>query len=101
MGRSFCLNVGFGYDADRPVLKDVNLTIPYGQRVALVGPSGAGKSTITQLLLRLYDPDQGAILIGGLNIRHCQGGELRRRFGVVPQDPFIFRTSIRDNLCVA
>ena len=100
-GQIVLLNVGFGYDADRPVLKDVNLTIPYGQRVALVGPSGAGKSTITQLLLRLYDPDQGAILIGGLNIRHCQGGELRRRFGVVPQDPFIFRTSIRHNLCVA
>ncbi len=94
-------NVSFGYDSDRQVLKDVNLTIPYGQRIALVGPSGAGKSTITQLLLRLYDPDQGAILIGGLNIRHCQGAELRRRFGVVPQDPFIFRTSIRDNLCVA
>src|SRR5205807_2701447 len=77
------------------------LTIPYGQHVALVGPSGAGKSTITQLLLRLYDPDEGAILIGGLNIRHCQGAELRHRFGVVPQDPFIFRTTIRDNLCVA
>ena len=100
-GQIVMLNVGFGYDADRPVLKDVNLTIPYGQRLALVGPSGAGKSTVTQLLLRLYDPDQGAILIGGLNIRHCQGGELRRRFGVVPQDPFIFRTSIRHNLCVA
>ncbi len=52
-------NVTFGYEPDRPVLKDVNLTIPYGQRVALVGPSGAGKSTITQLLLRLYDPEQG------------------------------------------
>ena len=94
-------NVTFGYEPDRPVLKDVNLTIPFGQRIALVGPSGAGKSTITQLLLRLYDPDQGAILIGGLNIRHCQGPELRHRFGVVPQDPFIFRTNIRDNLCVA
>ncbi len=94
-------DVTFGYDAERKVLKDVSLTIPYGQRIALVGPSGAGKSTITQLLLRLYDPDQGAILIGGLNIRHCTGGELRRKFGVVPQDPFIFRTTIRHNLCVA
>jgi len=79
----------------------VNLTIPYGQRVALVGPSGAGKSTVTQLLLRLYDPDQGAILIGRMNIRHCRGPDLRHKFGVVPQDPFIFRTSIRYNLCVA
>jgi ABC-type multidrug transport system fused ATPase/permease subunit len=94
-------NVTFGYDPDRQVLKDVNLTIPYGQRVALVGPSGAGKSTVTQLLLRLYDPDQGAILIGGMNIRHCRGPDLRHKFGVVPQDPFIFRTTIGYNLCVA
>jgi ABC-type multidrug transport system fused ATPase/permease subunit len=94
-------NVTFGYDHDRPVLNDVTLTIPYGQRVALVGPSGAGKSTITQLLLRLYDPDSGAIHIGGLNIRHCSGPELRRHFGVVPQDPFIFRTTVRNNLTVA
>jgi ABC-type multidrug transport system fused ATPase/permease subunit len=93
--------VTFGYTPERPVLKDVNLTIPYGQKVALVGPSGAGKSTITQLLLRLYDPDVGAVLIGGLNIRHCAGPELRHKFGVVPQDPFIFRTTIRDNLTVA
>jgi ABC-type multidrug transport system fused ATPase/permease subunit len=94
-------NVSFGYERETPVLRDVNLTIPYGQRVALVGPSGAGKSTITQLLLRLYDPDQGTVLIGGLNLRHCKGPELRHRFGVVPQDPFIFRTTIRENLCVA
>jgi ABC-type multidrug transport system fused ATPase/permease subunit len=94
-------DVTFGYEPSRPVLRGVDLKIPYGQRVALVGPSGAGKSTITQLLLRLYDPDQGAIIIGGLNIRHCRGTELRHRFGVVPQDPFIFRTTIRDNLCVA
>jgi ABC-type multidrug transport system fused ATPase/permease subunit len=94
-------NVTFGYEPDTPVLRELNLTIPYGQRVALVGPSGAGKSTVTQLLLRFYDPDQGAVLIGGLNLRHCRGPELRHRFGVVPQDPFIFRTTIRENLCVA
>ncbi len=94
-------NVTFGYLPDTPILRDLNLTIPYGQRVALVGPSGAGKSTITQLLLRFYDPDQGAVLIGGLNLRHCRGPELRHHFGVVPQDPFIFRTTIRQNLCVA
>lgn len=94
-------NVTFGYDPLSPVLKEITLTIPYGQKVALVGPSGSGKSTITQLLLRLYDPDQGAILIGGLNIRHCAGPDLRHRFGVVPQDPFIFRTTVRENLTVA
>jgi ABC-type multidrug transport system fused ATPase/permease subunit len=96
----FC-NVTFGYEPNAPVLRDLNLSIPYGQRVALVGPSGAGKSTITQLLLRFYDPDQGLVVIGGLNLRHCRGPELRQRFGVVPQDPFIFRTTVRQNLCVA
>ena len=94
-------NVTFGYDTDRPVLKAITLTIPYGQKVALVGPSGAGKSTVTQLLLRLYDPDQGTVLLGGQDLRNCSGPEVRQRFGVVPQDPFIFRTTIRENLCVA
>ena len=94
-------NVTFGYTAETPVLRNVNLTIPYGQRVALVGPSGAGKSTITQLLLRLYDPLKGSVCVGGQDVRQCRGPELRRRFGVVPQDPFIFRTTIRENLRVA
>jgi ABC-type multidrug transport system fused ATPase/permease subunit len=94
-------DVSFAYHADTPVLKHITLEIPYGQKVALVGPSGAGKSTLAQLILRLYDPDQGAILIGGLNLRHCIGQDLRRHFAVVPQDPFIFRTTIRHNLSVA
>lgn len=93
--------VHFAYEAARPVLKGLNLHVPYGQRVALVGPSGAGKSTVTQMLLRLYDPDQGSVLIGGMNVRLYQGADLRQHFGVVPQDPFIFRTTIRYNLCVA
>jgi ABC-type multidrug transport system fused ATPase/permease subunit len=95
------VHVDFGYEPDRPVLRDVSLEVPYGQRVALVGTSGAGKSTMAQLLLRLYDPDSGAILIGGVDIRHCAGQELRKQFAVVPQDPFIFRTTIRHNLSVA
>lgn len=94
-------NVTFGYTGDRPVLRSVDLRIPYGQKVALVGPSGAGKSTVTQLLLRLYDPDHGSVTLDGVDLRHLAGGELRRRFGVVPQDPFIFRASVRTNLTVA
>ena len=93
--------VTFGYESDRAVFTDLSVTIPYGQKVALVGPSGAGKSTLTQLLLRLYDPDQGTVCLGQTDLRHCSGPEIRQRFGVVPQDPFIFRTSIRENLCVA
>jgi ABC-type multidrug transport system fused ATPase/permease subunit len=93
-------NVTFAYLPDQPVLHEMTLDIPYGQHVALVGPSGGGKTTLTQLLLRFYDPDVGAIHIGGVNIRHCVGAELRRRFAVVPQDPFIFATTIRENLSI-
>ena len=94
-------DVTFGYTPDRPVLRGLALTIPYGQKVALVGPSGAGKSTVTQLLLRLYDPDEGTVSLSGVDLRHLNGHDLRRHFGVVPQDPFVFRTSIRENLRVA
>ncbi len=90
----------FAYD-DKPVLHGIDLRIPYGQTVALVGPSGSGKSTIAQLLLRLYDPTRGEVSLGGVDLRRCVGAEVRRRFGVVPQDPFIFRTTIRHNLSVA
>ncbi|MCC5850281.1 MAG: ABC transporter ATP-binding protein [Verrucomicrobia bacterium] len=90
-------NVVFGYD-NEPVLHDLSLSIPYGQKVALVGPSGAGKSTIAQLLLRLYDPDQGRVLFNGTDIRSFPAAEYRRSFGVVPQDPYMFNCSLRENL---
>jgi ABC-type multidrug transport system fused ATPase/permease subunit len=66
-----------------------------------VGPSGAGKSTLSQLLMRLYDPGSGVVSLAGVDLRSFRGSDLRRRFGVVPQDPFIFRASIRDNVKVA
>jgi ABC-type multidrug transport system fused ATPase/permease subunit len=94
-------DVTFGYDPEQPVLHDLNLLVPYGQKVALVGPSGSGKSTIAQLVLRLYDPVQGEVRIGGTDARRFAGAALRKYFGVVPQDPFIFRASIRDNVRVA
>lgn len=95
-------HVGFRYEeGGEPVLRDLTLSIPYGQRVALVGPSGAGKTTVAQLMLRLYDPQEGRITIAGTDLRQLSGPELRRAFGVVPQDPFIFRTNIRDNVRVA
>jgi len=94
-------DVTFGYDAARPVLADFSLRIPAGERLALVGPSGAGKTTVTQLLLRLYDPQAGSIAIGGADLRSFSTAALRRYFGVVPQDPFFFNTTLRDNLRVA
>lgn len=93
--------VTFGYDETRPVLADFSLRIPPGEKLALVGPSGAGKTTVTQLLLRLYDPQAGSIAIGGADLRSFSTAALRRYFGVVPQDPFFFNTTLRDNLRVA
>ncbi len=95
-------NVTFRYETGRdPVLRDFDIVIPKGQRIALVGPSGAGKSTIIQLLLRLYDPQDGSIEIDGVDLRKVRGTDVRKKVGVVPQDPFIFRSSIRDNIRVA
>lgn len=89
--------VDFGY-SDRLALKDASLTIPFGQSIALVGPSGAGKSTIAKLLLRLYDPNAGAVTIGGVDVRECRSQDVRHLFGVVPQEPYFFQGTIRDNL---
>jgi ABC-type multidrug transport system fused ATPase/permease subunit len=92
--------VRFAYGAEE-VIAGVDLDIPYGQRIALVGPSGSGKSTLSSLALRLVDPTAGRVLLGGTDLRRLRGAELRRRWGVVPQDPFIFRTTIRENVRVS
>ena len=94
-------HVTFGYEPTQPILRDLTLTIRPGERVAFVGPSGAGKTTITQLLLRLYDPQSGVVRIGDVDLKTVSGSALRRHFGVVPQDAFIFNTTLRDNLRVA
>lgn len=91
-------NVGFQYRPDTPVLKDINLTLRRGETVAVVGPSGGGKTTMMDLLLRLYDPTAGEILYDGESIRTFSQRAYRRHFGVVPQDPFLFHTTIRENV---
>ena len=91
--------VNFSYDVN-PVLRDLNLHIPFGQRVALVGPSGAGKSTLAKLLMRLYDPEKGTVELGTVNLKNCRSRDVRRVFGVVPQDPYFFRETVRNNLLV-
>ncbi len=90
----------FRYAPDQPILRGINLTIPFGQRVALVGPSGSGKSTLAKMFLRLYDPDKGSVSFGNEDLRCCKTTDVRQRFGIVPQDPYFFQTSIRENLMI-
>ncbi len=94
-------NVTFGYDPDVPVLRDVNLRIAPGETVAFVGPTGAGKSTLAKLITRFYDPTAGHVLIDGHDIEGVTLDSLRRQLGVVPQEPFLFAGTIRDNLAFA
>ena len=91
-------DVTFGYERDCPVLQGLNLRIHPGETVALVGGSGAGKSTILQLILRFHDPWQGRISIDGRDIRKFQLQSVREQIGVVLQESFLFRRSIRDNI---
>ncbi len=93
-------NLSFAYE-DVSVLDGMSLTVPYGQKVALVGPSGSGKSTVISLLLRLYDPNKGHIELGGTDIRKFEINGLRQKFGVVPQDTFLFHASVRENILLA
>jgi ATP-binding cassette, subfamily C, bacterial CydC len=94
--------LSFRYDADEPwVLRDLDLAISRGSRVALVGPSGSGKSTLVSLLLRFWDYDTGAIRIGGQELRGLDQETARAQLSVVPQDVYLFNATIEDNLLVA
>jgi ATP-binding cassette, subfamily B, bacterial len=90
--------VYFGYENDREVLRDVDLRVQPGERVALVGPSGGGKSSIGALLLRLYDPLKGSVMIDGLDVRDYSLGSLRRQIAVVLQESVLFATSVKENI---
>ncbi|CAK7211425.1 Iron-sulfur clusters transporter atm1, mitochondrial [Sporothrix curviconia] len=91
-------NVTFGYHKDRPILRDLSLTIPAGKKVAVVGPSGCGKSTLLRLLFRYYDVDKGRILIDDQDIKGVQLDSLRRQIGVVPQDTPLFNDTVEHNI---
>jgi ABC-type transport system involved in Fe-S cluster assembly fused permease/ATPase subunit len=90
--------VEFGYDAARPILRGVNLTVPAGKRYALVGPSGSGKSTIARLMFRFYDVNAGAIRIDGQDLRDVTQGSIHGQIGVVPQDTVLFNDTVRYNI---
>lgn len=91
-------HVRFGYEPDKPVIKDFSAHVNEGQTVALVGPTGAGKTTIVKLLMRFYDVDDGAIKLGGVDIREFDRNDLRSMFGMVLQDTWLFSGTIRENI---
>lgn len=91
-------HVTFGYEADKPVLRDISFTVKPGESVALVGPTGAGKSTIVNLLSRFYNVDGGRILIDGQDIAKVTLASLRSRMGIMLQDSFLFSGTIEDNI---
>ena len=93
-----CRNVSFGYHPDCLILQGVNLTIRAKEKVALVGYNGAGKTTLIKLLLRLYDPTEGEILLNGVNIRNYDVEEYRRYIGVVFQDFKLFAATVAENV---
>lgn len=91
-------HVHFGYDPEKPVIKDFSARVSEGQTVALVGPTGAGKTTMVKLLMRFYDVQSGSIKIGGVDIRDFARDDLRSLFGMVLQDTWLFHGTIRDNI---
>jgi subfamily B ATP-binding cassette protein MsbA len=91
-------DVSFSYAKGIEVLKDINLAAEPGQMIALVGPSGAGKTTVTNLLLRFYDPTRGAVLLDGHDIRHITVRSLRSKMAMVLQEAFLFNDTVRANI---
>src|SRR4029079_18053680 len=91
-------DVHFSYVPDRPVLPDLNLTVPAGQTVALVGTTGAGKTTIAKLIARFYDPTSGSVTLDGIDLRDVSQSELRRHVVMVTQENFMFEGTVADNI---
>lgn len=91
-------HVNFGYDPEKTIINDFCANIKDGQKIAIVGPTGAGKTTMVKLLMRFYDTNSGSILIDGHNIKDFERGKLRKLFGMVLQDTWLFSGSVEDNI---
>jgi ABC-type multidrug transport system fused ATPase/permease subunit len=100
-GRVELRNVTFAYDGHEPVLRGVGLEVEPGRTVAIVGPTGSGKTTLVMLIPRLYDVDEGAVLVDGADVRSVDPASLRREVAVVSDDAFLFSASLRDNIAYA
>ncbi len=95
-------NVSFSYpEAEVPALRDVSFKIEPGEKVAIIGPVGSGKSTISRLLMKLYEPDSGAVLVDGTDVRQIDPSDIRKSLGVLLQDVILFHGSVRDNIAMA
>ncbi len=90
--------VSFAYTSERPVLQEVSFEVLPGQRIGIVGPSGTGKTTILNLILRLYDPQEGVIYLDGIPLRQLQQQAFRRHIALVTQEPFLFNDTVRQNI---
>jgi ATP-binding cassette subfamily B protein len=97
-GRIRFENVSFGYDEERPVLDGIDLDVEAGRTIALIGHTGSGKTTLTTLVPRFYDVTGGRVTIDGADVRDVRLTSLRHAVGVVPQDPFLFSDTIRENI---
>ena len=100
-GRVEFKNVGFYYDEERQILKDINFELESGKCVAIVGPSGSGKSTLVNLIPRLYDVTSGTVTFDDVDVRNLDLGFLRQHIGIVSQETYLFNGTIRDNLLYA
>ncbi len=100
-GRVELRGVTFGYGDGEPVLRDIELEVEPGRTVALVGPTGSGKTTLVMLIPRLYDVDEGSVLVDGADVRGVDPASLRREVAVVSDDAFLFSATLRDNIAYA
>src|SRR5262249_57518412 len=97
-GRLQFQHVDFEYMAGRPTLEDVDLDVPAGRTIALIGHTGSGKTTLTSLVPRFYDVTAGRVLVDAVDVREVTLHSLRRSIGVIPQDPFLFSATVRENI---
>ena len=99
-GSTLFRNVSFSYkkDSEKPALSDIDITINSGEVVGIIGGTGSAKSTLVQLIPRLYDVNEGEIIVGGRNVKEYKLSCLRGKIGIVPQRAVLFRGTVRDNI---